>query len=795
MVDSVTDSPADAGERDGGGYIGRSVPRKQARRLVEGRARYVDDVMLPRLAHVAFLRSPHAHARIRSINVESARSAPGVVLVATGADFSNVKSFAGILAHFQGMKSALQPCIAVDRVCWQGEPVAAIVAESRHEAEDALELIEVDYEELPVVIDMKGALDAGSTIIHPELGDNLCFERELEVGNVDGLMDGADVVVERTFRFPRHTGVCLEGRSVVGDWLDAEQRLTVYISHQAPNMVQDCFAQLLGLPEGAVRVICPDVGGSYGIKTHVYGDELAACALSMMVGRPVKFVADRLESFVSDIHSRDHEVTARIAVRMDGKITALDFEDWLAVGPYSMYPRGSAVEGNQICNITGQWYTLEGYRARIHTAFTNMAPYSNYRAVGHPVAVGVVEGMVDAAASAIGMDPIEIRRRNLIPDDAFPYKSISGMRFEVMSHHRCLDELVRTMDYDGLRREQAELRKVSRYRGIGIASMIEITNPSAMFYGVGGVRVSAQDGCTVRMEPGGGIVVLHGCGEQGQGTETIYAQIAADAIGVPIDSVRLVTGDTEVTPYGGGTWASRGAGVGGEATWRAARALRENILEVAALVTQMEIERLDIVRGRVVDRRSGEEKITLGEIGRIAYFRPDTLDKFQAELSATRHFVPKQFPFCFTNGVLACHVEVDTESGFVKLLKFWAVEDCGTVLNPQLVDEQIRGAIVQGIGPTLYEECIYDDNGQMRNANLADYLVPMAHEMPDMVVRHVTTPTRESELGAKGAGEAGTAGAPAAIMNAINDALMPLGAAVTDMPFTPQKILRALGKV
>jgi carbon-monoxide dehydrogenase large subunit len=350
------------------------------------------------------------------------------------------------------------------------------------------------------------------------------------------------------------------------------------------------------------------------------------------------------------------------------------------------------------------------------------------------------------------------------------------------------------MDYEGLRKDQAMLRDRGVYRGIGLASMIEITNPSAMFYGVGGVRVSAQDGCTVKMEPGGGIVVLHGCGEQGQGTETIYAQIAADALGVPMDNVRLVTGDTEVTPYGGGTWASRGAGVGGEATWRAARALRENILALAALITQNQAGELDIVDGVVVDQASGEERITLSECGRIAYFRPDTLDNFQPELVVTRHFVPKQYPFCFTNGVVACHLEVDVDTGLIRPLKFWCVEDCGTVLNPQLVDEQIRGGIAHGLGPTLFEQCLYDERGQLLNGSLVDYLLPTTGEMPDVEIGHVATPTRESEIGAKGAGEAGTAGAPGAIMNALNDALAPFAVELTDMPFTPEKVLRALGK-
>lgn len=777
-------------------WIGASVARPNGRRLVDGAAVYVDDIVLPRMLHVIFVRSPHASARIKAIRTEQALRANGVVAIYTGPDLAErISPMVATLAHFKGMKAAAQPCLAVDRVCWQGEPVVAVVAQNRHLAEDAAQYVEIDYEELPVVVDMEKALDPGAPVIHPDLGDNLCFAREIDTGNWEEVAKAADLILERTFRFPRHTGVCLEGRSVIGDYNPSDKRLTVYISHQAPNMIQDCYARLLGLQESAVRVVCRDVGGSYGIKTHVYGDELATCAISMDLKRPVKFVADRIESFTSDIHSRDHKVTIRMAFAKDGTLKGIDFLDMLAIGPYSVYPRTSVVEGNQIVNITGQWYRHEAYRAKMLNVFTNMAIYSNYRAVGHPVAIGVTEGMMDVAARSLGMDPVEIRRRNLLNDEEFPCSTPSGMKFESMSHHRCLDVITTMMDMPRLREEQLELRAKGIYRGIGVVSMIEITNPSAMFYGVGGARISAQDGCTVKMEPGGGIVVLNGCGEQGQGTETIFAQVAADAVGVNFADVRVITGDTDATPYGGGTWASRGAGVGGEATWQAARALRENILALAAVVLETAADRLDIRASQVVDVLTGEVRTTLAELGRIAYFRPDTLGTFQAELCVTRHFVPKAYPFTFTNGALACHLEVDIATGFIKLLKFWAVEDCGTILNEQLVDEQMRGAIVQGIGPTLYEQCLYDDRGQLLNGNMADYLVPMAFEMPDMEIGHVSTPTKSSELGAKGAGEAGTAGAPGAIMNALNDALSPFGVELFDMPFTPEKVLRALGKI
>jgi carbon-monoxide dehydrogenase large subunit len=352
------------------------------------------------------------------------------------------------------------------------------------------------------------------------------------------------------------------------------------------------------------------------------------------------------------------------------------------------------------------------------------------------------------------------------------------------------------MDYRALRAEQAALRARGIHRGIGFATLIELTNPSAAFYGVGGARIASQDGATLRLDPSGAIIAMVSVGEQGQGNDGIFRQIAADAVGVDLEMVRIVTGDTDVTPYGGGTWASRGAGIGGEAVLLAGQALRANILKLGAVLLKRDVGELAVRRGQVVDARTEEKLLPFAELGRVAYYRSDTLPKdFTPELMVTRHYAQRDFPFIFTNGVQASYVEVDVETGFVRLLRHWAVEDCGRVINPKLVDEQIRGAIVQGIGGALLEECLYDEEGLMRNASLADYLVPMSAEMPDIEVAHVQTPTRSSQLGAKGAGEAGTAGAPAAVMNAINDALAPLGAQVWSQPATPQKILRALGQV
>ena len=777
-------------------YIGRSVPRPNLARLTQGRGQYVSDVALPRMVHVAYLRSPHAHARIKSIGAEAARQAAGVVAVVTGAELTKVITpWVGVLTHLKGIKSAPQHAIAVERACWQGEAVCAVVARTRAEAEDACALIDVDYEVLGAVTDPETALDPATPVIHPELADNLTFERSLVAGDPDKGFAGADAIAEATFVFGRHTGVTNEPRAIVADWNPGEQRLTVYQGTQAPHMMQNLFAKHLGLEEHQVRVLTKDVGGSFGIKVHVYADEMATAALAKLLKRPVKFVADRLESFVTDIHARDHRVKARIGVKRDGAITAFEIDDLTGIGPYSVYPRTSGIEANQVVNLVGGPYACPNYRARARVVFQNKNVMCQYRAVGHPIAAAVTEGLVELAAAKIGMDPVELRRRNLIADDGYPATGASGIRFEKLSHHAALDEILAMMDYAALRAEQARLRERGIHRGIGFASFIEVTNPSAAFYGVGGARISSQDGATARLDATGAVFCHTGVTEQGQGAEAVVAQCVASAIGVPIERVRVITGDTDNVPYGGGTWASRAAGIGGEAAWQAGKALRANVLAAAASILQADPQTLDIRAGLVVDADTGRERMELQEVARIVYFRPDTLPPgFQAELLVTRHYVPRAWPFAFTNGVQTSYLEVDTTTGVVTLLKHWCVEDCGTVINPQLVDEQIRGGIVQGIGAALLEHCVYDDDGQLLNGNMMDYLVPMAPDMPDIEVGHVVTPTTDSELGAKGAGEAGTAGAPACIMNAVNDALRPLGAApIVEMPITPERVLRALG--
>lgn len=777
-------------------YVGKTVPRPNAKRLVQGSGTFVDDISLPRMVHLAFHRSPYAHAKIVSIDTDDARAVPGVIGVYSMDDLRDtITPWVGVLDHLKGIKSAEQWPLANGKVFWQGEPVVAVAATSRAIAEDAADLVFVEYEELPPVTDAMTALDKDTPVIHPELGDNLCFHRVVDAGDVDGAFATAAAVVEDTFHFNRHTGVTMEPRSIICDYNKADGELTLYMAVQCPHMSKNLYAKHLNIPEDKVRVICKDVGGSFGIKIHTYSDEMTAGAIALKLGRPVKFVADRLESFVTDIHARDHVVKARAAFNADGELLAIDMDDVTGVGPYSVYPRTSGIELNQVVNLTGGPYKHTSYRVDGKVVFQNKNVMCQYRGVGHPIAVAVGEHLMDLGARKLGKDPVEVRRASFIDDDAYPYTAPSGAIYEKQSHRLCLDKLLDLMDYEALRREQEELRAKGVYRGIGFASLVEVTNPSPAFYGVGGARIASQDGCTIRLDPTGGITAITGVTEQGQGTETVIAQVAATAVGVPLESVRVITGDTEIVPYGGGTWASRGAGIGGEATLQAGKALKKNIVTLAAAILQAKPENLDVRDGKVVDADTGAERMPLAELGRLAYFRGDTLPKdVQPELVATRHYTQRGYPFVFTNAAHACHLEVDTDTGMVKLLKYWVVEDCGTVINPQLVAEQTRGGVVQGLGPALYEECLYSPEGQLLNGSLADYLVPMAAEMPDIVVDHIETPTGTSELGAKGVGEAGTAGAPATVMNAINDALSTFDVTLSHMPFTPDKILKGLGK-
>jgi len=781
-----------------GGEIGDSLERLGARRLVEGRSRYTDDVQLPRMLHAFFLRSPYAHAKILEINCEQARSSPGVVLVATWKDLEPYCTpFVGVLSHMVGMVSAPQWPLAKEVARWQGEPIAMIIANSRELAEDAAQLIDVRWQPLDPLVDPVAALLDRCPPLHKDLPrGNLAFRMTQENGNVDFEFSKLAHRVDLDIRTKRVTAVTLEPRGLVAEWDPSVRRLTVQMGTQVPAMMQGVFSRYLGLDESAIRVVTLETGGSFGLKIHAYPDEFATVIASIILGEPVKFIADRLESFSSDVHAREHDAQVSMAIDKDGMITAFDVKDVLGIGAYSITPRGSVNEVRHIVNLVGAPYRYRAIRSDVRVAFQTKAPYGQYRGVGHPIACLFTELAVECAARQCAIDPVEFRLQNYRSDASYPDQLPTGTHLEALSHEACLKELVRLMDYDALRKERQRLRQTGRIVGIGFAAFVENSNHGSATYGKGGAPIAATDGCTLKLLPDGSIVCSVNATDSGQGTETALAQVLVTTLGVPIQRVRMQLGDTSSAPHGGGNWGSRGMGVVGEAVLQAALALRHSIIEAAAVFWNVPIDGLEL-RNQSLLCLDGRELGTVRELATAVYMRPDLFGTAPIpEFTVTRHYAQRAFDTgIYTNGVQASFVEVDLGTGSVTVRHHWVVDDCGVVINPLLADEQIRGAVVQGIGQALFEGCLYDDQGQLMNATLAEYLVPMAGEMPDIDVGHVYTPTSSSELGAKGVGEAGLTGAIAAVLNAINDALAPLGAQVSETPVTPDVVLRAVGTI
>jgi carbon-monoxide dehydrogenase large subunit len=585
----------------------------------------------------------------------------------------------------------------------------------------------------------------------------------------------------------------LETRGLIADFSPADGSLTVIHAHQSPFQMQEIFSRHLKIPEPKVRVIAPDIGGGFGLKLNVYPDEISTVVASMLLGRPVKFCADRLESFVSDSHARDHRIKCRIALKNTGEILAMEMDDISAVGAYGMPLRFNVAEGMMAITITGAPYKFENYQARTRSVYVNKNLIGMYRGVGMPLACVTTELLTDLAADRFGIDTVEFKRRNYWPKASLPCVTPGGQKLESVSFHDCLERVVRLMRYDALRQEQTELRKQEIYRGIGVATFCEQTAYGPPYYGPSGASISTQDGCTLRLEPSGSVRCITSLTDQGQGTLTSVAQIVAHSVGVSIDQVSVAGGDSAISPYGGGAWASRGTAIGGEAVLRAGSMLKQNILALASAITQTPADALTIADGVVISSRTGQAVISLAEVGRVGYFRQDTLPPdFDVQLSVSASFAANDKMYYMANGVQASYVEVDCETGFIKLLGQWAVDDCGRIINPLLVDEQVRGGIVQGIGAVLFEECIYSEDGNLLNGTMADYLVPMADEMPDIILDHVETPEPSTRLGAKGIGEGGLIGAMGSVWVAVNDALKPLGAKIRHQPFTPERILDAL---
>jgi carbon-monoxide dehydrogenase large subunit len=777
---------------------GAPLPRRDAARLVAGKGRYTDDIDVAGLAHVAFLRSPYPHARIDSIDVSPAKSMPGVIAVLTADDLAAVCSpWQTRLALVPSHVSPPQSALAKDEACWQGEAVAAVVATSRALAEDAAEQIEIAWTELPAIADTDAAAAPDAPHVNNTMTSNLGLDHSFTAGDPDAAFRDAAIVVEHNFTFDRQTGVTLEPRTILAEFDPRLRQLTVHHSHQVPFQMRDVFATQLSLPLANVRVVTPDVGGAFGMKLAAYPDEMAVAAIAVLLGRPVKFCADRLESFLSDNHAREAKVLGRLAVDHDGKLMALDVSVTSGFGAYAAYPRGSVGEGFHAIHMQAAPYALKDFRGRVRGYYQNKPPSGVLRAVGQPIATTVTEQLLDLAARRLNIDPAEIRRRNYVDTSAAPARSAGGMVLAELSLSRCHERLLTLMNYAGLRQEQAELRERGVCRGIGLAAFIEQTAVGTSLYGPQNVRVSAQESCRLTLEPDGSIRCATSITDQGQGTRMGLTQIIADELGVDLDAIEITTGDTHVTPFGGGAWASRGLALGGEAGLRAARRLKQNVLTIAGALLQTDAAALSLNDG-AIHNAAGLLQMNLGDLAATALFKAHTIPLTELPtLEVIESFAPREQPYVTANGIQAAHVEVDPELGCIRVLDFWVVEDCGRVINPALVDGQIRGGVAQGIGAALYEQCIYGADGQLENASLADYLVPMAREMPEIHIAHVETPTSATTLGARGVGEAGTVGAAAAIWTAVNDALAPFGATMTQQPFTPARVrerIRAAGQ-
>ena len=793
-VSSIPLTPAKAETTAGTpGLVGAGVRRVGDRKFLTGRARYVDDLTLPAMLHAAFVRSPHAHARVLAIDPCEATALPGVVAVFTGADIaSGIRPLRLEQRTADARAVDIRP-LAMDRVRYVGEPVAVVVAADRYVAADAAELVAVDYEALPAVVDAEAAARGSATPLHAEAPDNLLFETCVDGGDVTEAFAGADVVVEDVFRHPRVTGIPLEPRGCLAAYEPGTEHVTLWSSTQWPHVVRTWVARCLDIPESRLQVIAPDVGGGFGIKCHVFGEEVLVAALARRLERPVKWIETRRENVAASVQAREQTVHAALAIARDGHIRGLRARVYVNVGAYPVFPWGASVEPGGTARMLPGPYRIRNYACKAYGVATNRAPTGTYRGVAYAVCVFAMESLMDQAACALGMDPAELRRRNLVRSDEFPYTSVTGMVYDSGSYVESLERALAALDYPSLREKQRVLRTQGRYLGIGLACYCEPTGMGARGLEQRGVtQVSGYDVASVRIDASGTVTVAVGAPSQGQGLETSVTQVVAETLGVRLEDVTVVSGDTARTPYGMGAFASRGAVVGVGAALGAAMKVREKVLRIAADRLETSVDDLVLAGRQVLVRGVPSSALTLEEIARTAYFMPGHLPAaMDPGLEATHYCDPPSLTYSnATHGVV---VEVDGETGRSTLITYVVVEDCGRILNPEIVDGQIHGGVAQGVGAALHEALIYDESGQLLTGSLMEYYVPTAGHLPAFSVHHIVTPSPWSATGAKGMGESGTIGATAATARAIADALAPLGVRGNVLPLTPERVVADVG--
>jgi len=761
-----------------------------------GHTRYVDDVQWPGALSLAFVRSPYAHARIASVDLEAARHAPGACAALAAPEAERLLGALRV-EHDPAMGSApfrtvVWPVLASGKARFVGEAVAAVVAESRALAEDGAALVEVDWEPLEPVVDVERAAESRAPLVHEEWSDNVFQRFAVSLGDVAGAFRGAAAVVSERFRTGRHMALPLEGRGVVASWDPATGSMTVWASTQMPHVLRAEIAKSLGLAEHAVRVIATDVGGGFGLKAHVFPEELLVPALARSLGRPVEWIEDRREHLAASLHAKDEIVRAELALARDGTMLGLRAHVTCDIGAYSEYPWPTFEAGMTASAMPGP-YKVAAYAYETVSVATNKCSIGSYRGVGQPIGVLALERLVDIAAEKLGLDRMEIRRRNMIRREEHPYTTVHGTEIESGSHHECLDKALAMIDAERLAERQAASSARGRRRGLGVASYVEVTAPNSRAWQAIGIATGGCEPATVRMETDGAVTVAIGVSSQGQGHETTFAQIAADRLGIPLRDVRVIQGDTATTPRGWVTGASKSAVVTGGAVLRAAEKIRSKLLAAASRLSEIPVAELDLRDGSVW--RSGGETpvVSIREVARAVWLARARLpDDEELGLETTVRYEPP--PLTHSNSTHATEVEVDVETGEIEILRYVVVEDCGTILNPIIVDGQIQGGVAQGIGSALYEEIVYDENGQLLTGTLMDYLPPTAPDVPRVEIAHIETPSPYTPGGMKGMGEGGAIAPPAAIANAVADALRDLAPRVNRIPLTPERVLAIIDK-
>jgi len=726
------------------------------------------------MLHVAILRSPHAHARIKSIDTAAAGQHPGVVAVVTGAELRDQIGTIPTTADNPTLRIPKHFVLAVDKVCYVGEGVAAVVAESRYTARDAIDLIQVEYDPLPAVTDPEKALAPDSPVIHSEWPDNLAFHWEQTQGEVEKAFKQADKVVKQKLVHQRLAPIAIETRGVVARYLSTEKELTVWSSTQIPHLLKTHLAKMLQLPEEQMRVIAPDVGGGFGSKLNVYAEEGLLAWMAMKLGRPVKWVEERRENIQATIHGRGQVGEVEAAVKKDGTILGLRYKVVADIGAYHQLftPAIPPFTGLMLSGC----YKIPAIGIEVRAAFTNKMSTDAYRGAGRPEATYVIERLMDRIAQELDLDAVKVRRKNFPQPQEFPFKTATGLAYDSGNYQAALDKALKLAGYDKLRREQKQLRRRGRYLGIGVSTYVEICAMGPGFWEYGKVEV----------DPAGSVKVFSGASPHGQGQKTSFAQIVADELGVPMNDVDVIHGDTKIVAKGMGTFGSRATAVGGVAVYQAAEKVREKARDLASHLLEVDADDLVFSDGRFAVKGVPRRALTIQQIaGQAAKNLPKGS---AASLSAESTFEPANFTFPF--GTHVCVVEVEPETGNVEIKKYVAVDDCGKVINPLLVDGQVQGGIAQGLGQALYEEVVYDKNGQLLTGSLMDYALPRAANLPRFQLARTETPTPVNPLGVKGIGEAGTIGSTPAVVGAVVDALAPFGVTHIDMPLTPQKIWR-----